>query len=263
MMARDQKLSRRQRRNARAFQASLTVKVVDPAMQSRRDKMIADGSLIIADLTKQAPNNSYGPPIEYRDAEFTCIDCGSVECWTAKQQQWWYEVAKGSVNSRAIRCQECRHIDRLVKRAAQWPIAKKPVAVLMDTDDSRIRRMKQVLSELVPELAFVTRLTSSDLYQSFSHVLPGTRFLSLGSYWLSDQTHKSSKSCKFLDCFVCRTPRCPVLIHGTPTASSLEAVESLRLAHWKVAEVDSSSIDWIESVWRDAVSSSLKLKRAR
>lgn len=243
------------------MRASRAAKVIDPG-QSRRDKMIADGSLIIADLTKQAPNGSYCPPTEYRDTEFKCIDCGKSECWTAKQQQWWYEVAKGQVNSRAIRCCDCRRIDRLVKQAAQWPIAKKPVAVLMDSDDSRIRRMKQVLNELVPELAFVTRLTSSDLYQSFTHVLPGTRFLSLGSYWLSDQTHKLSKSYKFMDSFVCRTPRCPVIIHGTRTASSLEAVESLRLARWKVVEVDSTSADWIESDWRDAVSSLLKLKNS-
>lgn len=244
------------------MRANRAAKVSDP-QRSHRDKMISDGSLILADLSKQAPNGSYCPPTEYRDTEFECVDCGKSECWTARQQQWWYEVAKGPVQSGAKRCGECRRIDRLVKKAAQWPIARKPVAVLMDSDDSRIRRMKRVLNELVPELVFVTRLTSTDLYQSFTHVLPGTRFLSLGSYWLSDQTHNSSKSCKFMDCFVCRTPRCPVIIHGTPTASSLEAVESFRLARWKVAEVDSSCVDWIESDWRDAVSSSLKLKRAR
>jgi hypothetical protein len=31
----------------------------------------------------------------YRDESFTCRDCGVVEVWTATQQKWWYEVAKG------------------------------------------------------------------------------------------------------------------------------------------------------------------------
>jgi hypothetical protein len=44
---------------------------------------------IPADPSKQAPNNSYAPPLFYEDVEFTCIDCGRVEFWTAKQQQWW------------------------------------------------------------------------------------------------------------------------------------------------------------------------------
>ena len=63
---------------------------------------------IPADQSKQAPNNSYGPPTFYRDIEFHCADCGRYQVWTAEQQQWWYEVAKGDINSRAIHCRECR-----------------------------------------------------------------------------------------------------------------------------------------------------------
>lgn len=247
---------------ARELREARAAKFVDPG-QSRRDKMIADGSLIIADLSKQAPNGSYCPPTEYRDTEFECVDCGKSECWTAKQQQWWYEVAKGQVNSRAIRCRECRRIDRLVRKAAQWPIARKPIGVLMDTDDSQIRRMKQVLGKLVPDLVLVTRLMSGRWYQSFSHVLPGTRFLSLGCNWLSCQQERNSdKPGKFLECFIRRQPRCPVLIHGAKTESSRMAVGSLRLSRWEVAEVESDNVDWIESGWRNAVSSLLKLKSA-
>lgn len=248
--------SRSGKSKARDLRAARAAKFVDPGL-SRRDKMIADGSLIIADLSKQAPNGSYSPPTEYRDTEFKCIDCGKSECWTAKQQQWWYEVAKGQVNSRAIRCCDCRRIDRLVKKAAQWPLAKKPIGVVMDTDDSRIRRMKQVLSKLIPDLVLVTKLTSSDWYQSFSHVLPGTRFLSLGSNWLSCQDRNSGKPVKFLECLIHRQPRCPVLISGVKTEASREAVESLRLARWEVMEVESDNVNWIESDWRDAVSSLL------
>ncbi|WP_375314969.1 MULTISPECIES: zinc-ribbon domain containing protein [unclassified Schlesneria] len=44
----------------------------------------------------------------YEDTRFQCIDCGLFSIWTAKQQQWWYEVAKGSMYSIAVRCRECR-----------------------------------------------------------------------------------------------------------------------------------------------------------
>ena len=68
--------------------------------------MPSDG--IPADLGQQAPNNSYAPPTFYRDYEFTCVDCGRREVWTAEQQKWWYEVAKGSIYSGAKRCRDCR-----------------------------------------------------------------------------------------------------------------------------------------------------------
>jgi hypothetical protein len=63
---------------------------------------------IPADLSQQAPNNSYSPRTFYRDYEFSCIDCGSPEIWTAEQQKWWYEVAKGPIYSVARRCRACR-----------------------------------------------------------------------------------------------------------------------------------------------------------
>lgn len=69
--------------------------------------VIPEGA-IAADLSAQAPNNSYDPPLYYRDYSFTCVDCGSAEVWTAGQQKWYYEVAKGSIYGRAIRCRDCR-----------------------------------------------------------------------------------------------------------------------------------------------------------
>lgn len=64
---------------------------------------------IEADLTKRAPHNTYGgAPLFYEDMLFTCTDCGKEEVWTAKQQQWWYEIAKGPIYSRAVRCRACR-----------------------------------------------------------------------------------------------------------------------------------------------------------
>jgi hypothetical protein len=60
-----------------------------------------------------APYNSYGVPrfVErgyYEDLPFTCSQCGVQQLWTAWQQKWWYEVAKGYVYSGAKLCRPCR-----------------------------------------------------------------------------------------------------------------------------------------------------------
>ncbi len=71
---------------------------------------------IPADRTQQVPNNSYSsPPTYYEDREFRCLDCGKQEVWTAEQQKWWYEIAKGSLYSVAVRCRDCRHKRRAAK----------------------------------------------------------------------------------------------------------------------------------------------------
>ena len=77
-------------------------------------------SRIQADLTRQAPNNSYGGgPLYYEDLEFTCARCGRQAVWTARQQQWWYEVAKGHVFSTAVRCRTCRRARQRGGRVAE------------------------------------------------------------------------------------------------------------------------------------------------
>ena len=63
---------------------------------------------IAADLTQQAPHNSYSPRLYYVEYEFTCVDCGSEEVWTAERQKSYYEVAKGPIQAVAIRCRRCR-----------------------------------------------------------------------------------------------------------------------------------------------------------
>lgn len=51
----------------------------------RLQAKIDAGTRIIADRSKQAPNNSYDPPTFYEDTEFACLDCGKQETWTARQ----------------------------------------------------------------------------------------------------------------------------------------------------------------------------------
>ena len=66
---------------------------------------------VVADHKNLVHNNTYGPlPLFYVDKAYTCVDCGSHEIWTAKQQKWWYETAKGHIDSTAIRCRRCRKI---------------------------------------------------------------------------------------------------------------------------------------------------------
>lgn len=64
---------------------------------------------IIADHSKQMPNDYFMKPEYYMDVEFTCKDCGSKEVWTAEQQKWYYEVAQGSLYQGAVRCRGCRN----------------------------------------------------------------------------------------------------------------------------------------------------------
>lgn len=58
-------------------------------------------------------------PLFYVDMPFVCRGCGSLELWTAKQQKWWYEIAKGSIDSVAVRCRRCRKKEQARKAEAR------------------------------------------------------------------------------------------------------------------------------------------------
>jgi hypothetical protein len=89
---------------------------------------------VLCDPSLLKPYNSYGVPLfvargYYLDIEFTCRDCGKHEIWKAAQQKWWYETAKGNVESSAVRCRACRKIERehkeLARKAQQEGLKKK------------------------------------------------------------------------------------------------------------------------------------------
>ncbi len=90
------------------------------AQRRRRECAQRDGGAVgraPCNPVNLAPYNSYGTPafVErgyYSDLPFRCIDCGTEEIWRATQQKWWYEVAKGSVESSANRCRACRRRER-------------------------------------------------------------------------------------------------------------------------------------------------------
>ena len=72
-----------------------------------------------ADHSKLAHNSHYCVlPLFYIDKEFKCRDCNAYSTWTAKSQKWWYEIAKGRIESYAIHCRDCR-IKRKEKKESQ------------------------------------------------------------------------------------------------------------------------------------------------
>jgi len=90
----------------------------DLVSRRREKKRIAENSAVPgippgaveADTSRQVPNNSYNlPPTFYIVIAFKCCDCGSEEVWTAEQQKWFYEVAKGTLYATAVRCRDCRN----------------------------------------------------------------------------------------------------------------------------------------------------------
>jgi hypothetical protein len=105
-------------------------------------------NIVPVNPTALRPYNSYGAPLFvtrgfYGDQPFLCKECGKEEIWTATQQKWWYEVAKGEVWSGAIHCRACRrreherkaearrvHLEGVAKKqeAQQTPIGTQDIA---------------------------------------------------------------------------------------------------------------------------------------
>ena len=92
------------RKQRKAKQQSLTTRL-QPTPRPLGTAPVKEDSL--------APYKSYGAPGYvmrgyYQDVPFRCQGCGKEETWTAAQQKWWYEVAKGYVYSTAKLCRPCR-----------------------------------------------------------------------------------------------------------------------------------------------------------
>ena len=92
--------------------------------RERERKTATPVGTMLVDRQALAPHNSLGPPYfvdlgYYRDVPFTCVDCGQPQIWRASQQKWWYEVAKGDVESTAIRCRSCRATERAERGRAK------------------------------------------------------------------------------------------------------------------------------------------------
>ena len=73
-----------------------------------------------ADPAQLAHNNTYGLlPKFYVDRAILCRLCGAEEVWSAEAQKWWYEAAKGNINSDAVLCRSCRESRKALKAQAR------------------------------------------------------------------------------------------------------------------------------------------------
>ena len=64
---------------------------------------------VLADHAQLAHNNTYDLlPKFYIDRAIVCRECSAEEVWPAERQKWWYEVAKGNINTDAVLCRSCR-----------------------------------------------------------------------------------------------------------------------------------------------------------
>ena len=82
--------------------------------------MVESGRWQLVEVSKLNLGNPYPLPHKYyKNIEFDCVDCGNEEVWTAAQQKWWYEEAKGDYFTTAIRCRECRKKERERKEEAR------------------------------------------------------------------------------------------------------------------------------------------------
>ncbi|MGW1422604.1 zinc-ribbon domain containing protein [Bradyrhizobium manausense] len=97
-----------------------TILAAQAARKARLEFLRSVGSRgeVPVDTTKLgSAGNSYSVPafVErgwYVPVDFTCKACRKAETWTAEQQKWWYETAKGSLFTTATMCHSCRRKER-------------------------------------------------------------------------------------------------------------------------------------------------------
>jgi hypothetical protein len=90
-----------------------------PSERSEQSKLRIPIGAIAADPAQLVHDGTYGPrPTHYAARPFTCVDCGKQQIWTAEQQKWWYQTAKGKIASAANRCRVCRQKRRHLREGA-------------------------------------------------------------------------------------------------------------------------------------------------
>ena len=87
------------------------------AKRAAKERALRLRDKVLVNVANLRPDNSYGAPDFvgrefYVDRRFQCKDCGKDEVWTATQQKWWYESAKGGIWTMATRCRPCRRRER-------------------------------------------------------------------------------------------------------------------------------------------------------
>lgn len=146
--------------------------------RAQRDMLDARANGIAVDVSALAPCGSYSEPdfVErgfYIDTPFTCQGCGKSEVWSAAQQKWWYEVAKGDRLSTAKRCRPCRRQER----------ARRDEARLKGGDPNPYKNAGLILAKIRSEIE--PRLLSAG-YRPLARTNLGPRYVRSIDYSRSD-----------------------------------------------------------------------------
>ena len=73
---------------------------------------------VAADPEQLAHINTYGTlPQFYLDRPFVGRQCGKPEIWKARDQKWYYEIAKGHTDAKAVECHDCRLAKKQTKNS--------------------------------------------------------------------------------------------------------------------------------------------------
>jgi hypothetical protein len=107
---------KQQRVEERRLQHARQLASIDPTDES----VSVPPGAVVADLLQLGHNNTYGPlPLFYVDKVVACRHCEKEEVWPAERQKWWYEVAKGNINTQAVLCRVCRQAEKETKAEAR------------------------------------------------------------------------------------------------------------------------------------------------
>jgi hypothetical protein len=94
------------------------------AKQEAKARALQLRGQVLVNPANLRPTNSFGTPDFvvrgfYVEMPFACKMCGKSQVWTATQQKWWYESAKGDVWTIAVLCRPCRAGERERKTSAR------------------------------------------------------------------------------------------------------------------------------------------------
>jgi len=113
-------MSSPRRKTERSRDSRLQRARANAAIDARSDNAIPPAGAVMANAAELLHNNPYGRlPRFYVDRAISCRECGTEELWTAEDQKWWYEVAKGHMDSTAVRCRACRRKEKARKAEAR------------------------------------------------------------------------------------------------------------------------------------------------
>jgi hypothetical protein len=101
-----EQLAEKRRRQREREAAAARLAELEMLEKARRERFNVNRELLRRDGSYSTPE--FVQRGYYVDYLFNCALCGCDQVWTATQQKWWYEVAKGKVWTIAKYCRNCR-----------------------------------------------------------------------------------------------------------------------------------------------------------